>query len=97
MLQFKVMPTKLTIATNWAAMATQTGLSEVRFLYVPAQARAPQPAAGATGLALNITLNWRPGREATSHTVYLGTDPNAVANGTAPAKTVTGVTGLFGP
>ena len=50
----------------------------------------PQPATGATGLALNTTLNWRPGREATSHTVYLGTDPNAVANGTAPAKTVTG-------
>jgi hypothetical protein len=34
-------------------------------------------------------MNWRPGREATSHKVYFGTDPNAVANGTAPAKTVT--------
>ena len=55
-------------------MATQTGLSEVRFTYVPAQARAPQPATGATGVALNATLNWRPGREATSHKVYLGTD-----------------------
>ena len=37
-------------------------------------------------------MNWRPGRDATSHKVYFGTDPNAVANGTATAKTVTGHT-----
>jgi hypothetical protein len=80
---------KLTINSNWGGMAPQMGLSEVRFSYVPVQARVPQPAAGATGVSTSTTMNWRPGREATSHKVYFGTDPNAVANGTAPAKTVT--------
>ncbi len=50
----------------------------------------PQPAAGATGVSVTTSLNWRPGREATSHKVFFGTDPNAVAKGTAAAKTVTG-------
>jgi hypothetical protein len=80
---------KLTINKNWGTVATQTGLSEVRFSYVPVQARVPQPAAGATGVSTSTALSWRPGRDAASHKVYLGTDPNAVANGTAPAKTVT--------
>ncbi|MCX5647365.1 MAG: discoidin domain-containing protein [Phycisphaerae bacterium] len=80
---------KLTINKNWASVATQTGFSEVRFSYVPVQARVPQPAAGATGVQLDAELNWRPGREAQSHKVYFGADPNAVANGTAAAQTVT--------
>ena len=79
---------KLTILSPWG-MASQTGLSEVRFLYVPVQARAPEPATQATGVDLATTLRWRPGREAVSHQVYLGTDPNAVANGTVSAETVT--------
>ncbi len=57
----------------------QFGLSEVRFLYVPAQAREPQPADGATDVEINAALAWRSGREAVSHEVYLGTDPNALA------------------
>ena len=79
---------KLTINANWGGMAPQTGLSEVRFSYVPVQARAPQPADAATGVAIDPSLNWRPGREAGSHQVFFGTDPNAVANGTVAAKTV---------
>ena len=55
----------------------------MRFFYIPVQARQPQPATGATGVALDATLSWRPGREAASHKVYFGTDPNAVAKGTA--------------
>ena len=35
---------KLTINSNWGGVAPQTGLSEVRFFYVPVQAR--EPAAG---------------------------------------------------
>ncbi len=80
---------KLTINASWGGMPT-TGLSEVRFSYVPVQARAPQPATAATGTSVATELNWRPGREAASHKVYLGTDPNAVAQGTAPAKSLTG-------
>jgi hypothetical protein len=79
---------KLTINAGWGGMPT-TGLSEVRFFYVPLQARGPQPATAATGIGLDATLDWRPGREAASHKVYFGTDANAVAQGTAPAKTLT--------
>ncbi len=43
----------------------------------------------ATGVSVDTNLNWRPGRKATSHQVYLGTDPNAVAKGTVAAKTAT--------
>jgi hypothetical protein len=80
---------KLTITANWGGTAPQTGLAEVRFSYVPVQARAPQPANGATGVAVDTALDWRPGREATSHKVFFGTDADAVANGTAVARTVT--------
>jgi hypothetical protein len=80
---------KLTISSNWGGMALQTGLSEVRFSYIPVQAFVPQPATAAAGVGVDPTLNWRPGREAGSHQVFFGTDPNAVANGTVAAKTVT--------
>jgi hypothetical protein len=79
---------KLTINSNWGGMAPQTGLSEVRFSYVPVQARAPQPANAATGIAIDTSLTWRPGREAGSHKVFFGTDQTAVTNGTVAAKTV---------
>ncbi len=79
---------KLTINTNQGGMAPQTGLAEVRFSYVPVQARAPQPATAAKGVAVDTPLDWRPGREAASHQVFFGTDKDAVTNGTAPAKTV---------
>ncbi len=55
------------------------GLSEVRFMYIPVLPREPQPADGSTNLAINTTLSWRGGREAASHEIYLGTDPNAMA------------------
>ena len=76
---------KLTIASNWADGTKQAGLSEVRFCYVPVKAYGPTPALKATGVPIDATLNWRPGREAVSHEVYLGTDPNALTL----AKTVT--------
>jgi len=80
---------KLTINSNWGGVAPQIGLSEVRFTYVPLRAREPQPADAATDIGVDATMNWRPGREAASHKVFFGTDPDAVANGTATAKTVT--------
>jgi hypothetical protein len=76
---------RLTIANNWSDGTKQAGLAEVRFFYVPVKAFGPTPAAGATGVAIDAVLNWRPGREAVQHQVYLGTDPNALTL----AKTVT--------
>jgi len=79
---------RLTAHSNWGAMAAQYGLSEVRFSYVPVQARVPQPAAGATEVAVDAPLTWRAGREAALHEVHLGTDREAVATGTVPVDTV---------
>jgi hypothetical protein len=80
---------KLTINSNWGGMAKQVSLSEVRFHYVPLQAREPVPANAATDVALTASMNWRPGRDTVSHKVFFGTDSQAVAAGTAPASTVT--------
>jgi hypothetical protein len=69
---------RLTVNSGWGMMA-QYGLSEVRFLYIPAHARQPQPADGAADVDVNTSLAWRAGREAVSHEVYLGTAPDALA------------------
>ncbi|MBP8911493.1 MAG: discoidin domain-containing protein [Phycisphaerae bacterium] len=69
---------KLTINSNWG-MLKQYGLSEVRFLYIPVQARLPQPPTAATGVRLDTDLSWRPGREATSHEVHFGLAVDALA------------------
>ncbi|MEN6578319.1 MAG: LamG-like jellyroll fold domain-containing protein [Phycisphaerales bacterium] len=74
---------KLTINDNWGA-TTMVSLSEVRFFYTPAQAFEPVPADGAAEIGLDTELTWRPGREATSHTVHFGADANAM-----DARTVT--------
>ncbi|MEN6575653.1 MAG: LamG-like jellyroll fold domain-containing protein [Phycisphaerales bacterium] len=79
---------RLTINDNWGATA-MVSLSEVRFFYVPVQGFEPAPADGTTGVDLGATLNWRPGREATSHEVLFGTDANAVAEGAVAVEIVT--------
>ncbi len=80
---------RFTVNSGWGPMG-QYGLSEVRFLYIPAHAREPQPDDGATGVAVNSPLSWRAGREAVSHEVYFGTDAEALAlAGTASAATYT--------
>ncbi len=68
---------KLTINANWG-IVPQTGLSEVRFFCVPVRAFAPQPANNAKNVSIEASLQWRPGREAESHKVYLGTDKTAL-------------------
>ncbi len=78
---------RLTVNATWGATG-MAGLSEVRFFYTPVQAFEPDPADGATGVAIDAMLNWRPGREATSHEVFFGTDSNAVSEGAVSAETV---------
>jgi concanavalin A-like lectin/glucanase superfamily protein len=62
----------------------QFGLSEVRFTFIPVQAREPQPADGAAAVGVDAGLAWRVGREAAVHDVYLDT----VADTPALADTV---------
>jgi len=59
-------------------MLPQYGLSEVRFLYIPTLAREPQPPTGSDTDSADVILSWRAGREAATHEVYLGTDPDAL-------------------
>ncbi|NLT75516.1 MAG: hypothetical protein GXX98_03245 [Planctomycetes bacterium] len=74
---------RLIVNSNYGTME-QYGLSEVRFTTIPVSPREPEPADGAVELPPQIALSWRAGREAASHEVYLGTDPEALA----PAATV---------
>ena len=78
---------RLTVTATWGMGIAS--LSEVRFFYVPLQAFGPQPADGATSVSVETDLDWRPGREATSHAVYIDTDSNAVADGAVSGHTVT--------
>jgi len=85
-----VQAVRLTANSNWGGAFPQYGLSEVRFTYVPTFARDPQPADGAAGVPPDATLSWRPGREAATHEVHLGTDPGALTpagGGQAPSLT----------
>jgi regulation of enolase protein 1 (concanavalin A-like superfamily) len=69
---------RLTVNSGWSTMG-RFGLSEVRFLFIPAQARQPHPADGATEIDPGTLLSWRAGRDATSHQVYLGADPEELS------------------
>ncbi|MHC4192162.1 MAG: hypothetical protein ACYSUB_21240 [Planctomycetota bacterium] len=86
---------RLTANSNWGGLMPQYGLSEVRFLHIPVNARKPYPDSGATDVSLgtidepvDVTLSWRAGREAVTHDVYFGADEQAVIDGSAGATTV---------
>jgi hypothetical protein len=70
---------KLTMNSNWGGLLPQYGLSEVRFSYIPVAATNPSPVSGTIELEGPVALSWRPGREAASHEVYLGTDKDNLA------------------
>jgi Concanavalin A-like lectin/glucanases superfamily len=78
---------RLTVNSGYGPLG-QFGLSEVQFMYIPVQAREPQPADGKTDVDVNTVLNWRAGREAATHEVYLSTDSEAVSTGAALVDTV---------
>jgi len=78
---------RLTVNCCFGSMA-QCGLSEVRFLYIPAHAREPQPADGAVEVDIHTALSWRAGRQAVSHDVHFDSDEEAVVGGAALVDTV---------
>lgn len=78
---------RLSINSGFGVLG-QYGLSEVRFFSIPVQAKAPQPADGATGVAPDAILSWQAGREAASHELYLSVKQSEVTDGTALVDTV---------
>jgi hypothetical protein len=82
---------RINAASIWGSgifTSDQYGLSEVQFTAIPVAARFPSPDNGATDVAVDVTLEWRAGREADEHNVYISTDEQAVLDGTAPIQTV---------
>jgi hypothetical protein len=77
---------RLTANSNYGTSANY-GLSEVRFIHKPALAREPNPADGATDVSVDALLDWRGGRDAVSHAVYLGTAADALALADTVAET----------
>jgi len=75
---------RITANNNWGDnLLIQYGLSEVRFMYVPVWARLPEPDDGQTDVGVdNVTLSWRPGREAASSDLYFSANKKAVINET---------------
>jgi len=82
-----------TIHSGWGQMG-QYGLSEMRFLHIPAYAREPQPADGESEVGIDSALHWRAGRDAVLHEVYLGTDPDELSLIGSPAQPVFAPEGL---
>ncbi|NQV31293.1 MAG: discoidin domain-containing protein, partial [Phycisphaeraceae bacterium] len=78
---------RVNIQSNWGGLIMSYGLSEVQFFETPVQARTPNPADGSVNVTPNAVITWRSGREAGQHDVYIDTDINAVAEGTAPSVT----------
>jgi len=60
---------RLTINSTWGGLFPDSGLAEVAFTYVPAQARLVAPANGATGVSPATVLDWYAGRDAVSSDV----------------------------
>ena len=83
---------RITAASNWGGILRQYGLSEVCFLTIPLSARQPEPALDAVDVEPQVTLQWRAGREAAVHEVYLSTDEQAVVDRTALAGVVSEAT-----
>ncbi len=79
---------RLTVNSGYGTRG-QYGLSEVRFLYKPVKAKAPQPANNSAGIGVDAVLGWRAGREAAVHEVYFDTSKTAVITGAAPVEIVT--------
>ena len=80
---------RLNIGSNWGGILMSYSLSEVQFTMIPSQARTPVPASGSVDVLPNAVVSWRAARQASQHTVYLSTDQNEVADGSAASLTST--------
>ena len=78
---------RLNIASNWGGILMSYSLSEVQFNMIPATARTPEPDSGSVDLSPDAVVTWRAGRGVAQHTLYVSTDENAVADGSAPSVT----------
>jgi F5/8 type C domain-containing protein/PA14 domain-containing protein len=76
---------KLTANSNWGGLFPDSGLSEVQFTYVPAQARLAAPADGATGVNPADALDWYAGRDAVSSDVTVNDELVATVEGSSVA------------
>ncbi len=80
---------RLTGLSNYSILGLpQKGLSEVRFYAIPVLAREPLPADGSASDGVDVTLQWRAGREAVEHEVLFSDDEQAVIDGSAVVATV---------
>ncbi|MFC1766475.1 discoidin domain-containing protein [Planctomycetota bacterium] len=67
---------KIIANSNWGGVFPQKGLSEVRLLAVPVNARELQPVDGTVLDDGEVTLSWRSGREAAEHEIYMDVNDN---------------------
>ena len=74
---------RLNIQSNWGGILMSYSLSEVQFSSIPTQARLPVPASGSLDVSPEAVVTWRSGRDAVNHTLYISTDPEAIADGSA--------------
>jgi hypothetical protein len=75
--------------SNWSGgFLNQYGLSEVQFSYIPVSAREPDPENEATDVPIDVTLQWRTGREASEHNVYLSSDQQLIKDANILPATV---------
>ncbi|MCK4292070.1 MAG: discoidin domain-containing protein, partial [Planctomycetes bacterium] len=82
---------KITANSNHSnGIIDQHGLSEVRFFYLPVQAKQPDPEDEAVGVAIDVTLSWSAGREAETHELYFSDDEQAVTDGSVSPVTLPG-------
>jgi hypothetical protein len=80
---------RLTFLSSWDEAYYTGGISEIHFTVIPTRASNPDPANGATNIAIGKLLSWKAGREADDHKIYIGSDKNLVAEGTAEITATT--------
>jgi hypothetical protein len=82
---------RITANSNWSQNKYRTyGLSEVRFEAIPTSARELSPADGTVVSGIEVTFDWRNGRQAAEHQVYLDVNENLdLVQTSAPASLAT--------